>query len=469
MNSENPEKTMPTEAGDHARGDWMSPPCVVVMVGASGSGKSTWSKARWPATSVLSSDELRVLLVDNENAQWANTQVFKVLEVAARARLELGRRVIVDATNARKEDRAQWRALAREFDVPCAAVWFDIGQEECEARQQTRERKVSARVISRQLEDLEGVSEQLTAEDWDMIWRVDSAHAPGEHAVIKAYQEPDVRPAGTMGVRLGAKRCDIVGDVHGCYDELMALLDKLGWQPDGKLHVHPEDRLLLFVGDLVDRGPASVPVLAYVDAMIEAKRAFLVRGNHDDKLRRYLLGNKVKVDAHLQTTVDELEALAQDERQRITERAIAMIEASPYWALVGSTEEHRADTEATLVIAHAAFKPSLMQSKEDKVRWFCMYGPTTGKKDARGYPERVDWTLRYPTSGALCVTGHTPFSGAVEERNNTMCLDTACVFGHRLTALRWPEMEIVEIEAARDYTGDSNRVEERPTLVTPSR
>jgi len=447
----------------------MSPPCIVVMVGASGSGKSTWSEARWPATSVLSSDALRALLVDNEDAQWANAQVFQVLDVAARARLELGRRVIVDATNAKKEDRAQWRELAREFDVPCAAVWFDIGQEVCEARQQQRERKVSARVISRQLSDLSNVREQLEAESWDMLWRVSEEHAPGEHEVLKAYQEPAVRVAGTKGVRLGAKRCDIVGDVHGCFDELMALLEKLGWQPDGDLHAHPEDRLLLFVGDLVDRGPASVPVLAYVDAMIEAGRAFLVRGNHDDKLRRYLLGNKVKVDEHLQTTVDELEALEQDERQRITERAIAMIDASPYWALVGSTEEHRADMEAALVIAHAAFKPSLMQSKEDKVRWFCLYGPTTGKKDARGYPERVDWTLRYPSSGALCVTGHTPYSGEVIERNNTMCLDTACVFGHRLTALRWPEMEIVDVEAARAYTGDPDRVEERPSLVTPTR
>lgn len=444
----------------------MAPPCVVVMVGASGSGKSTWSRAMWPETSVLSSDEVRQWLVDNENAQWANKQVFEVLEVAARARLELGRRVIIDATNAKKEDRKQWRALADEFGVPCAAVWFDIPQETCEARQETRERKVSARVIARQLGDLANVREQLEQERWDMIWRVDEDHAPGEHEELVAWSEPAARPAGVKGVRLGAKRCDIVGDVHGCHDELLALLDKLGWvATDDGLHHHPEDRLLVFVGDLVDRGPASVKVLEYANAMIEEGRAILVRGNHDDKLRRYLLGNKIKVDHHLQTTIDELDALDADTRAAVGERAIAMIERSPYWALLGSTSEDRADTEAELVVAHAAFKPSLMQSKEDKVRWFCLYGPSTGKKDERGYPERVDWTVRYPSRGPLCVTGHTPFSGPVEERNNTMCLDTACVFGFRLTALRWPEMELVDVPAREDYSGDSARVSARPTLV----
>ena len=445
--------------------DLMPPPCMVVLVGASGSGKTTWSQARWPHHRALSSDAMRELLTDSERSQWASAQAFELMRHAARLRLELGQRVIIDATSARPEDRRQWLTLAREHGVPACAVWLDVPEQVCRERQSQRTRQVPDYAIARQLEELGETRALLEREGWDMILRVDEHMAPGEAECLKSWVPPALGPAGVLGVRSSAEACDIVGDVHGCYDELMALVQKLGWQPDGELHAHPEQRLLVFVGDLVDRGPKSAQVLDWSERMVAAGRALLVRGNHDDKLRRYLCGNKVKVDEHLQTTLDELEAMPAPQREDLTRRAIALIDASPMWALFGTQAQPRCGSEAALVVAHAAWKPSLMRAKEDKVRWFCLYGPSTGKKSEAGYPERLDWKTRYPEQAPLCVTGHTPFSGEVEVRQNTMCLDTACVFGERLTALRWPELEVVSVDALQVWAQNDGRVAEQPELV----
>ena len=84
-----------------------------------------------------------------------------------------------------------------------------------------------------------------------------------------------------------------------------------------------------------------------------------------------------------------------------------------------------------------------------KVRAFALYGDTTGESDEFGLPVRLNWAANY-RGGASVIYGHTP-TLIPEWVNRCICIDTGCVFGGRLTALRWPEQEFVSVPAEKQY------------------
>lgn len=237
---------------------------------------------------------------------------------------------------------------------------------------------------------------------------------------------------------------DIVGDVHGCIDELRTLLDRLGYWLDGDVVRHPEGRTLAFLGDLNDRGPGSMAVWAIAIASVAAGTALYVPGNHDSKLARYLMGRDVRLTYGLAETVDELLALP-PRRQRLLGRAIAdlLVETPPYRIL-----DH-----GRLVIAHAGIEEWMIGRVDREISAFCRFGEPTGERSPWGFPIRRDWAADYDGK-ALVVYGHTPMHAA-EWRNNTINIDTGCAFGGALTALRYPEREIVRVPARRVYAEPS--------------
>ncbi|NLC14517.1 MAG: hypothetical protein GX768_10815 [Chloroflexi bacterium] len=230
---------------------------------------------------------------------------------------------------------------------------------------------------------------------------------------------------------------DIIGDVHGCYDELVDLLAKLGYEVNGSgVYKHPEGRRAIFVGDLCDRGPKNILVLKLVMQMVKQGSALCVPGNHDDKLRRYLKGRNVQQTHGLEKTVTEIEA----ESEAFRRSAAAFLENLPtHYILDGGK----------LVVAHAGLKESLQGQNSEHARLFSLYGDTTGKTDEHGLPIRRDWAAHYHGQ-ALVVYGHTPFDEPVI-KNNTYCIDTSCVFGGKLTALRYPERELISVKAKEAY------------------
>ena len=236
---------------------------------------------------------------------------------------------------------------------------------------------------------------------------------------------------------------DIIGDVHGCADELIELLSRLGYR--AKLHgvgaerhalvSTPKGRRVVFVGDLVDRGPRSPDALRIAMAMVEAGQALCVPGNHDAKFLRWLQGRNVKPIHGFDTTIEQMGA----EPPEFHARVRAFIEGLPL---------HLWLDRGALVVAHAGIRQEMLGSAAGHVREFCLYGDTDGT-DADGLPIRYHWAATYEGSAAI-VYGHTPVpdSGWV---NNTLCIDTGCCFGGSLTALRWPEREIVSVPAQRMY------------------
>jgi len=229
---------------------------------------------------------------------------------------------------------------------------------------------------------------------------------------------------------------DLIGDVHGCRSELETLLAKLGWEGTR----HPQGRTAVFVGDLVDRGPDTPGVLRLVMEMAEAGTALAVTGNHEAKLVRALHGAHVRRSHGLQESLDQLD----DEPAAFRDAARDFMTGLPTQLTLD---------DGRLVVAHAGLREDLHGIDSGRARSFALYGDTTGRSDEYGLPVRLPWQRDY-RGEAKVVYGHTPVTEA-EWVNNTLCLDTGVVFGGRLTALRYPELEIVDVPAEREWCAPS--------------
>lgn len=409
-------------------------PSLVVLVGVSSSGKSTWARQHFLPTEVVSSDYCRGLVSDDENNQGVSAAAFRVLNRIVEERLRFGRLTVVDATNVRREARQPFLELAKKYRMPVVAVVFKISESVCAARNtQRRDRRLPPQVAQQQFMNFRESLNQLPDEGFAQIHFFDTAEEVAQTTVRRVPMWCDRRDeTGPF---------DIVGDVHGCRSELERLLAQLGYRRDEKnIYAPPAGRRLIFLGDLVDRGPDSVGVLKLVFALLEAGLAFWVPGNHDDKFYRYLKGNPVKISHGLQDTIQQLETLTAEERQALTER---------YRQHYRQLAEHLVLDDGHLVVAHAGMKAELQGRSDGRVRRFALYGETTGEIDEFGLPVRADWAADYH-GNALVAYGHTP-TPAAEFIGNTINLDQGCVFGGKLSALRYPEREIVSVPALQTY------------------
>jgi polynucleotide kinase-phosphatase len=407
---------------------------LVVLVGVSGSGKSTFAREHFKPTEVVSSDFCRGLVADNENDQSATPDAFDVLHYIVGTRLRRGLLTVVDATNVQQASRASLVKLARSHDVLVDAIVLDVPERVAVDRNARRpDRAFGAHVVQRQSRDLRRSMRRLTKEGFR---RVHVLRGAGEIAEAEVRRE---RPWNDRRDVHGP--FDLIGDVHGCASELRSLLIRLGWsvELEGEQAVgavHPEGRQAVFVGDLVDRGPDTPGVLRLVMGMVASGTALCVSGNHEAKLVRALRGNKVTVSHGLAESLAQLEA----EPEEFRTAALAFMDG-----LIS----HYVLDDGRLVVAHAGLKEAYHGRSSGRVRAFALYGDTTGETDEYGLPVRYPWAQEY-RGDATVVYGHTPVPEA-EWVNNTICLDTGVVFGGSLTALRYPEREIVAVPAEQQW------------------
>ncbi|MEU9061049.1 polynucleotide kinase-phosphatase [Streptomyces sp. NPDC048430] len=400
---------------------------LVVLIGASGSGKSTFARKHFKPTEIVSSDFCRGLVADDENDQSASRDAFDVLHYIAGKRLAGGRLTVVDATNVQPESRKQLVQLARQYDVLPIAIVLDLPEELCQARNAGRPDRASMprHVVQRHRRELRRSLRGLEREGFRKVHILRTEEEADTAEVVLERRYNDLRHlTGPF---------DIIGDIHGCSSELDTLLGKLGYK-DG---THPEGRTAVFVGDLVDRGPDSPGVLRRVMSMVASGDALCVPGNHENKLGRYLKGRKVQHSHGLAETVEQLEredAEHPEFRKQVAEFIDGLVS---HYVLDGGK----------LVVCHAGLPEKYHGRTSGRVRSHALYGDTTGETDEFGLPVRYPWAEDYRGSAAV-VYGHTPVPTA-SWVNNTLCLDTGAVFGGKMTALRWPEREIVDVPAER--------------------
>ncbi len=458
--------------------------CLVVLIGPSGAGKSTFAARHFLPTEVISSDYCRGLVSDDVNSMDATADAFDVLRMIAGKRLARGRLTVIDATNVQEEARAHLVALAREHDVLPVAVVLNLKEDVCHQRNRARaDRGLGPHVIRNQCSQLRRSLRGLEREGFRYVH------------VLKTVEEVDQAAFERTPVWSNRKSehgpFDIIGDVHGCFDELVDLLEKLGYavggaqsrasivtrasgpcgvvanaktneiqqsparaggpchdetsgKPTGDTEpvgvdfavTPPPGRRVIFLGDLVDRGPDSPSVLRLVMSMVACGTALCVPGNHDVKLVRKLRGRDVKVSHGLAETLAQLAT----QPDGFSESAGNFLD---------KLISHYVLDDGKLVVAHAGMKQRYIGRSSGRVRDFALYGETTGETDEYGLPVRHNWAAEY-RGHAMVVYGHTPVLEA-EWLNHTLCIDTGCVFGGKLTALRYPERELVSVSAKRTY------------------
>ncbi|RVW09809.1 polynucleotide kinase-phosphatase [Prescottella agglutinans] len=408
-------------------------PSLVVLIGVSGSGKSTFAAAHFGPFETVSSDFCRGLVSNDPNSQEATADAFEVLELVVSKRLRTGRLTVVDATNVQPAARKSLIDLARRHDLLPVAVVLDLPEAVCAERTLARpDRSFGRDVVRRQHRALTRSLKGLAREGFRSVHVLSGTEEIAAAVVERVPLRSDRRDlTGPF---------DVIGDIHGCRAELETLLGRLGYviERDEQGRAvdarHPDGRTVVFLGDYVDRGPDAPGVLRLVMGMVAAGHALAVPGNHENKLVKALRGHKVTPSHGLAETLEQLSGESDEFRKQVASFCDGLV-------------AHLVLDDGRLVVAHAGLKEEYHNRASGRVRSFALYGETTGETDEFGLPVRYPWAQDY-RGAAMVLYGHTP-TPELRWVNNTLCLDTGCVFGGDLSALRYPEKETVSVCAER--------------------
>ena len=406
---------------------------LVVLIGPSGSGKSTFAARHFDPAEILSVEAYRAAIGDDPDNQTATEAALDALRNVAGTRLALGYLTVIDATNLRPQDRAPLVHIAHQHDVLPVAIALNLDERVCAERDAARSDRPLDSPRAHDHARMRYSAPGLQHEGFRQVIILDSPEDVEAVRIERVPLLPDRR--AEMGP------FDIIGDIHGCYEELRELLALLGYEDDAASGMrHPLGRRAIFLGDLVDRGSGIVETVNLARRMVAAGQALCVPGNHDVKLLRYLTGRHVHIAHGLEQSIVQIEALPTQERATWTHAYIAFVDGLvPHYVLDGGA----------LVVAHAGMKQAYQGRVSGRIREFALYGETTGKIDEFGLPVRGDWAASYHGSAAV-IYGHTPIYAPIW-LNNTLNIDTGCIFGGRLTALRWPERELLSVPARATY------------------
>lgn len=448
--------------------------CLVLLLGASGSGKSTFAAKHFLSTEVVSSDYCRAVVSDDDNNQSVTGDAFDLLHFVVSKRMKNRRLTVVDATNVQPESRKKLIDLADSHYYQTVGIVFNFDIDVSFKRNQNRpERQFGRHVVAGHVRDLRRSLKSLKREGFRSLTFFN------EPSQVDQFEGFERIPMWTDRNH-DSGPFDIVGDVHGCLTELIDLCKELGYQvkendlqaPVELKHrekpesvakptdpevssfpayysvTHPENRKLIFLGDLIDRGPDSVGVLKFVISAVKTGGALVVPGNHDEKLYRKIRGQSVS-DNH---GFGETWAQMQQQSPEFHEAFRWYYDSLPGHLVLDSKR---------LAVAHAGLHESMIGLAHRRIRDFVLYGETTGEIDEFGLPVRYPWALDYRGKTSV-VYGHTPVPEA-EWLNETIDIDTGCCFGGKLTALRWPEKELVSVDAIETYA-----IPSKPLFVEPS-
>ncbi len=404
---------------------------LFITVGPAASGKTHFAHTHFDDTQVVSSDDCRAMVSDDPTNQDASLEAFDVMMKIIEHRLRLGKLTIADSTGLNPKIREQLRGIAEKHDRPVIALLFDVSEDRCLQNNKERDRTVPEDVVKQHVDVFRDQVEEVRGESYHRTYRL----TPDQlDQIMIRFRNTKVRVSDDGPF-------DIIGDVHGCLTELKELLDRLGYKRDNRGFFHPAERKAVFIGDLADRGPENIGSMALVMDMVENDRAYYVPGNHCNKLYRYFLGSDVNVRPGMQKTIDEFNELSPDQQEEIRDRFLNLYESSPPYLVLD---------DGNLVITHAGIREEDIGKVNEDVVDFCLYGDTTGETRRNGFPVRRDWALAY-RGNALIVYGHSPTARATPV-NSTINIDQGAVYGGYLTALQYPERDLVRVKSKDEYS-----------------
>ncbi|WP_342511789.1 polynucleotide kinase-phosphatase [Sporosarcina sp. FSL K6-1522] len=432
---------------------------LVLLVGVSNSGKTTllnkWmEEGTLLSSEIISSDTYRAIVGDKAFISWGgrpkdeaaglmeeyqtiSTEAFKMMDHIIEARCRLNKVTFIDATHLYSEDRKKYIALAKKHHVPAIAFVLDVSQEILLERDEQREEPRGKRRVKQQLQTFKREKRFIKKDGFKSVYFVDGQ----EEIELNRRNHP-------LQIDVG-NGIDMIGDIHGCYDEMMTLLGQLGYEENEEgFYVHPAGRVFLSLGDVMSRGPKSLPTMLFFQRHVEKGLAYMIDSNHGWKIARWLDGRDVqllhgdeKVEAELRSFEAQYGAeQAQDIKQSLKK---FLLQAPSHYVLTKNGVQ-------VAVCTHAGIRDEFIGKQSAQVQDFCRYGDTAGFTE-QGKPVRKDWTIHHQGS-TLIIWGHDPKPQPLII-NNTVNIDQGAVFGGKLTAYRFPEKEFVSVDAMDDYSG----------------
>ncbi|UQZ35011.1 polynucleotide kinase-phosphatase [Paenibacillus sp. PK3_47] len=433
---------------------------IIVLVGPSNSGKTTLlrrlvEEGTLLQTEIVSSDDYRTLVGDIDYVEWKGRPreeadivyndyqklsklAFEAMNTIVGMRCRLGRLTVVDATHLLPEYRAKYIELAAKHDLPCAAWVLDVPEQILLERDKGREQPRGRQRVKAQYAQFRRSLRGMREEGFEFTY------------FLKAEEDVRfIRKENPLLLDIGAG-FDVIGDIHGCYDEMLELLGQLGYTPDDEgLFRHPDGRTLISAGDVMSRGPKSLETLSFWKQHCDAGAARMIDSNHGWKIARYLDGRSVTLSHGDEKFAAELAQYARDNgdgaADAFKKEMKQFLLSAPSHLVLCSNGVRR------VVVAHAGIRDEYIGKQSRRISDFCRYGDTEGT-DGSGKPVRKEWYVEHD-SGELIVWGHDPrpYPAVVK---NTINIDQGAVFGGALTAYRYPEGQFVSVKAQQDYAGD---------------
>ena len=435
---------------------------IVLLIGPSNSGKSTLlnsmiEKEVILSSEVISSDDFRVLVSDKDFIEWndrpkdeaaslmdeyssISKEAFLMMDSIIEARCRLNKLTFVDATHLHSDDRKRYISLARKNNVPILALVLDVPENELIIRDEQRDKPRGKRRIKQQYQTFKREKGFIKKEGYLSVY-----------SIKETNNLEFIRRSSSIEIDI-QHGIDIIGDIHGCYDEMITLLEELGYQKDlNGLYIHPERRKFVSIGDVMSRGPHSLKTMLFFYAHVQQHAAYMVDSNHGWKIARWLEGRDVTMSHGDEKVIEEFisyEAENGIEKTQQTKQSLKefLLKSPSHYVFTKNGVQ-------TLICAHAGIKDDMIGKESDSVSDFCRFGDTGGF-DEKGNPQRKDWTVNHKRS-SLIVWGHDPKPRPLVI-NNTINIDQGVVFGGALTAFRYPEEEFVSVNANHDYSGDTN-------------
>ncbi|MFC4409780.1 polynucleotide kinase-phosphatase [Chungangia koreensis] len=431
---------------------------IVILVGPSNSGKTTYLQ-QWIdqgillRTEIVSSDEFRLAVGDTDFISWTNRpkdeadalfeeyqtisgEAFRMMEEVIKARCRLNKLTVVDATHLFAEDRKRYVALSKQFHVPITAIVLDIRDETLFHRDQIRDQPRGMKRVRQQIHHFKKGLRSINGEGFHSVYRI------GENEELEIS-----RRINPLYIDVG-NGIDFIGDIHGCFDELINLLTKLGYEEKAGFYIHPEGRRFMSVGDVMSRGPESLKTMLFFKKHIENGLAFMTDSNHGWKIARWLEGRNVTLnhgDECVEAEIGEYERqYGQEEANQLKAELKSFLWEAPSHYVITK------NGVPTVVCTHAGIKDEWIGKESEQISDFCRYGDTDGV-DETNRPIRKDWTVHHKGS-LLIVWGHDP-KPQPQFINRTLNIDQGVVFGGRLTAFRYPDGEIMSVQAKINYSG----------------
>ena len=430
---------------------------IVLCIGPSNSGKSTFlqqlvAEGIISQTEIVSSDTCRMLVADQDFIDFTGTsqqeanllyemynaisiETFQMMEQMIIARAKLNRLTFVDATHLQADQREKYFKIAKQQHIPIYGIVFDTPLDILLARDANRKQPRGVNRVKQQARKFKDEKRFIKKEPYTRLY------------TVKDEQVEVIRHASPLKIEVG-NGIDIIGDIHGCYDEMMVLIKRLGYVEQGGLYIHPQGRRLLSVGDIMSRGPKSLATMRFWLTQIEAGLSYMTDSNHGWKIARWLEGHAVNLTHGDELVEQEFKLYEQEhgveETKNVKARFVKMLLNAPsHYILV---ENGLGKT----IVTHAGIRDHYIGKTSPRIRDFCRYGEIIGESDT-GRPIRGDWFLQHQTS-ELIVWGHDP-KVKPYKINNTINIDQGVVFGGELTAFRYPEQTFEAVKAYKNYTG----------------